>query len=248
VPVNEAGRLPLALAGPVARTMPWGPLLAGCGTGICVGLAVALFRGLSQSPPAIAAGVRASFVPVVTGLAFLLHDPHRQLTVALPVRAWLPSAVRVALALPVLGATSGAELYLAARALAADLRGMGAGPAGLPWIALAAELAAWCLLALAAAAVVARTRWHDLGGVVAALSAIAVLAFLGLAPLHLLPTAFIGMTAAQRHAWTLAWQLWAVVAVAAAALATWASRDPWRRARLRPAAGPDVARTRRDRQ
>jgi len=69
--------------------------------------------------------------------------------------------------------------------------------AALPWLGLAAELAAWCLLALAAAAVVARTRWQDLGGVLAALSALAGLAILGLAPLHMLPTAFVAqMTAA----------------------------------------------------
>jgi hypothetical protein len=232
VPVNAAGRPLLALAGPVARTMPWGPLLAGCAAGICVGLAMALFRGPTLSPPGIVLGVRASFVPVMTGLAFLLHDPHRQLTAALPVRAWLASAVRVALALPVLGATAGAEFVLAARALAADPRGPGAGPAALPWTALAAELAAWCLLALAAAALMARTRWHDVGGVVAALGALATLAVLALAPLHLLPTAFTDMTAAERQAWTLAWRLWLAVALLAAALAAWASRDPWLRTRV----------------
>ena len=236
MPVNPPRRPVLALAGPVARTMPWGPLVAGCGTGICVAQAMALFRGPLQSPPGVVLGLRASFVPVMTGLAFLLHDGHRQLTGALPVRAWLTSAVRAALALPLLCATAGAELVLAARALAADPRRPGAGPVALPWTALAAELAAWCLLALAAAALTARTRWHDVGGVVAALGALATLAVLALAPLHLLPTAFTGMTAAERQAWTLAWRLWLVVAVLAAALAAWASRDPWLRTRLRPVA------------
>ncbi len=68
----------------------------------------------------------------------------------------------------------------------------------------------------------------------AALGAFVLLAILGLAPLHLLPTAFGDMTAAERHAWTLAWRLWAVVALAAAALAAWASRDPWLRAWVVP--------------
>jgi hypothetical protein len=234
--VNTAGRPLLALARPVARIMPWGALLAGCGVAVCVGLAMALFRGPLQSPPGVLLGLRASFVPVMTGLAFLLHDPHRQLTAALPVRAWLTPAVRVALALPALCATACAEFVLAARALAADPSRPGAGPAALPWTPLAAELAAWCLLALAAAALTARTRWHDVGGVVAALGALATLAVLALAPLHLLPTAFTGMTAAERQAWTLAWRLWLVVAVLAAALAAWASRDPWLRTRLRPVA------------
>lgn len=222
----------LTLARHVAGTMPWGPLLAGCGTGICVSLAAALSRGATQQPPQIVLGVRASFVPVMVGLAFLLHDPHRQLTAALPARAWLTSAVRVALALPVVAVTCSAELYVAAQALAANLRAAGAGSVALPWTALAAEFAAWCLLALAAGAVVARTRWHDLGGVVAAPCAIAALAILGLAPLHLLPTAFTDMTAAERHAWTLAWRLWAGFSLAAIAAAAWASRDPWLRARV----------------
>lgn len=229
--MTAARRPLLALAAPVARTMPWGPLLAGCGAGICVAQAMALFRGPLQSPPGVVLGLRGSFVPVMTGLAFLLHDPHRQLTAALPVRAWLAPAVRVVLALPVLGATAGAEFALAARALAADARGPDARPAVLPWTPLAAELAAWCLLALAAAALTARTRWHDVGGVMAALGALATLAVLALAPLHLLPTAFTDMTAAERQAWTQAWRLWLVVALLAAALAAWASRDPWLRVR-----------------
>ena len=230
--MNPPRRPVLALAGPVARTMPWGPLVAGCGTGICVGLAMALFHGPMQSPPGIMLGLRASFVPVMTGLAFLLHDPHRQLTGALPVRAWLTSAVRAALALPALGVTAWAEFYLAGRALAAyPGDGAGARPAGLPWAAMAAELAAWCLLALAAAALTARTRWHDVGGVMAALGALATLAVLALAPLHLLPAAFTDMTAAERQAWAQAWRLWLVVALLAAALAARASRDPWLRVR-----------------
>jgi 1,4-dihydroxy-2-naphthoyl-CoA hydrolase len=234
VPVNAAGRPLLALAGPAARTIPWGPLLAGCGAGVCAGLAMALFRGPIRSPPGVMLGLRAGFVPVMTGLAFLLDDPHRQLTAALPVRAWLTRAVRVLLALPVICATAWAEFVLGTRALAADPRGPDARPAALPWTALAAELAAWCLLALAAAAIMARTRWHDVGGVVAALGALATIAVLAVAPLHLLPTAFTDMTAAERQAWTLAWRLWLVVALVAAALAAWASRDPWLRTRLRP--------------
>lgn len=72
------------LAWHVAGLMPWGPLLAGCLTGIGVTAALRIFAGPIETPVDLGAGVRASFVPVVAGLAFLLHDPCRQLTGALP--------------------------------------------------------------------------------------------------------------------------------------------------------------------
>jgi hypothetical protein len=235
-----AGRTPVALVSHIARTMPWGALLAGCGAGICICLAVALFRGAGQQSADIVLGIRGGFVPVMAGIAFLLHDPYRQLAAASPAPAWLTSAVRVALALPVLTVTCWVQLHLAGRALGADLRaaagrGPGAEAASLPWIALAGEFTAWCGLALAAAAVLARTRWQDLGGVAAALCALAMLAIFGLAPLHALPAQFADMTKPDQHAWTMAWRLWAAVTPAALALAAWASRDPWLRMRAVPA-------------
>lgn len=68
--------------------------------------------------------------------------------------------------------------------------------------------------------------WQDLGGAVAAPGALAVIAVLALVPLHLLPAGLADLTAAQRHAWTAASRLWVAVAIAAAALACLASRDP----------------------
>ena len=126
-----------ALAWHVAGLLPWGPLLAGCLSGIGVTAALRIFAGPIETPVDLGAGVRASFVPVIAGLAFLLHDPHRQLTGALPAASWLTPAIRVALALPVLALTGAIQLHLAARALATDQRAANQPAAGLPWVALA---------------------------------------------------------------------------------------------------------------
>ncbi|HEV2370583.1 MAG TPA: hypothetical protein VGS19_00310 [Streptosporangiaceae bacterium] len=217
------------LARHVLPTLPWGPLLAGCGAGTLAGLATARLAGPLQHPAAVLTGVRAAFVPVVTGLAFLLHDPNRQLTGALPVPAWLIPTLRVTAVLPVLGLVCWLQLHLGAVALSADLRGTGAAAPGLPTLAMAGEFAAMCSVALAASAAVARTRWQELGGAAAAPGAIAVLGSLAVAPLGLLPTQFTGMTAAQRHAWARAWHEWALIGALALALAWWSARDPWHR-------------------
>jgi hypothetical protein len=218
--------------------MPWGPLIAGCCAGVCVSAALARLARTLPDPSALASGARLAFVPVVAGVAFLLHDPHGQLTRVLPARAWLTSAVRLALALPVLAGAWWAQLSLDGAALTTYLHQAGQRPA-LPWLGLTAELAAGCALALAAAALVGRGRWQDLGGAVAAPAALAALAVLVLVPLHLLPAALAGMSVAQHHAWIAAGRRWGVVAVAAAALACWASRDPWRRlSRRRVTTGP----------
>ncbi len=85
-------------------------------------------------------------------------------------------------------------------------------------------------LALALAAGLERTRWHDLAGLVAAVCALTVVGALALAPLHLLPGTIIDMTSGQQRQWSAAWHLWAAVAAAAAVIAGWAAGDPWRRA------------------
>ncbi|HXW47260.1 MAG TPA: hypothetical protein VEL03_20875, partial [Streptosporangiaceae bacterium] len=185
-----------ALAAHVAGMMPWGPLLAGCLTGICMTVALRIAAGPTETPADLTVGVRASFVPVIAGLAFLLHDPHRPLTGALPARAWLTPAVRVAMAIPALALSGAVQLQIAGRALAADLHATGQPAAPLPWVGLTAELAAWCALALALAAGLERTRWHDLAGLIAAVGALAVIGAVALVPLHLLPVTITAMTSA----------------------------------------------------
>jgi hypothetical protein len=188
--------------------------------------------------------------PAAGGGGRLLQDPVRPLAASLLVRAWLTAAVRLGLALPVLAATCRAQLWLAAVAAAASapaglggtgvpgpgvpapgLPGGGVSPAPLPWPGLAAEFAAGCAIALAAA-LVARGRWQDLDGAVAAPAALAVIAAVAVLPLHLLPTAMAGLTAAQRQAWIMAGVRWTGVAAAAAGVGSWGRRDQWDRLRI----------------
>jgi hypothetical protein len=233
-PRPQRARAAAALAGHVAATMPWVPLLAGCCAGTGLTAALALLAGSLQQPLALGIFIRAAFVPVLAAAAFLPADPVRQLTGALPARAWLTPAMRLALALPVLAGTCWAELRLAGLAFAADLRVAGVHPQPLPAAGLAAELAGCCAIALAVAALVARGRWHDLGGALAAPAAVAVLAALALLPVHLLPAGMVGLTRHQQHAWAGAARGWLAVTVIAFAVACWAARDPWRRWRLFP--------------
>jgi hypothetical protein len=109
------------------------------------------------------------------------------------------------------------------------LHGTDQAAAGLPWVALTAELAAWCALALALAAGLERTRWRDTAGFAAAALVLAVVGALVLIPLHLLPAALTSMTSAQKHRWTAAWRLWIAIGGAAALIGGWAAGDSWRR-------------------
>jgi hypothetical protein len=223
-----------ALARYVARTTAWGPVLAGCLAGIGLAVALLIFAGPIETPAVLAAGLRASFLPVVAGLAFLLPDPQRWLIGALPARSWLLSAVRLGLAAPVAGLSCAVQLSLAARALGIDERS-GSQPGGqagaLPWLALAGELAAWCVLALALSAAFGRGRWQDQAGIAAACVALATVGVAAALPLHLLPATITGMTSAQRGQWRAAWWLWAGVAGVAAVAGCWAAGDSWRRLR-----------------
>jgi hypothetical protein len=226
---RRTARSRVALTGHVAAMLPWGPLLAGCLAGVAVTVALRIFAGPIESPADLGAGLRASFVPVAAGLAFLLPDECRQLTGALPARAWLTPVLRLCIAVPVVLATAAVQLQFAARALAVDMPAAGGAPGQLPWVALSAELAAWCSMALALAAAFQRTRWRDLAGFIAAIAALAVVGLLALLPLHLLPATITAMTSAQVEQWASAWRAWAAACVAALLVARWAAGDPWRR-------------------
>lgn len=229
----SSGRASLiVLTGHVVRQVAWGPLLAGSLAGIGLTGVLLTFAGQVESPPDLVVGLRCSFVPVLAGAAFLLHDPDRQLTGALPVRVRRLALLRVVLVLPVVSAAAAVQLLLAARALRIDLHAAGQSPQPLPWPGLAAEFTAWCLLALAFSAALDRTRWHDLAGVAAAFAAMAVIGLSALLPWHLLPAVITAMSAEQRREWTGAWLVWGGAGVAAAASAAWAAGDPWRRLRL----------------
>jgi hypothetical protein len=220
----------LALSRHVARTVPWGTLAAGLIAGLGFSLVIRRFAGPATPQAELITAVRLAFLPPLVSLGFVLHDPHRQLAAALPKPAWLTSAARLCLALPVTAASCWLQLWLVA-----------GGSQQRPLLPLATEFAACCAVMLAVAAAVERGRWHDLGGGAAVPVALAVLAVLaggsGLkaSPVRLLPVVYGQMTAAQRSEWDRAWIAWAVAGTAAALAAAWFSRDPWRRMRHGPA-------------
>ena len=196
----------------LVATMPWGTLLGGCVIGLAVSALGYRLAGPASDSAGVTTVVRAAFVPLVLAAAFLAADPHRDLVAALPAPAWLTAATHTALALPVLTGTAALQLRLAAAELAAGQRYTGM-PAHLPWLMLLAELAAAAAIALAAASVVARTRWHELGGAVAAPVALAVIAV-------------------TQAIWADVTGRILLVGALAVATAAWAQRDPW--LRLRP--------------
>ena len=193
----------------LAATMPWGTLLGGCAIGLAASAVAYRFAGPAPDPAGVTAVLRAAFVPLALVAAFLAADPHRALVAALPAPAWLTAATHTALALPVLAGTAALQLRLAAAELAIGQRYTSV-PAHLPWPALLAELGAATAIALATASVVARTRWHELGGAIAAPVSLALIA-----AMHV---AFADVT----------WRLLLVGALAVAT-AAWAQRDPWLR-------------------
>jgi hypothetical protein len=209
--------------------MPWAALVAGCAAGAAVSMLLVVSARF-QRPDLVLTIVRMSFLPVLAGLAFLPHDRHRQLSGALPTPAWLIAVLRTCLMLPLVIGTCYLQLSLGDRALARSLAGTGQHGA-LPALSLGLELGGACAVALAMAAMAERSRWHDVAGVIAAVCTLAVLAVLAASPLRLLPAAFIDLAAAQRHDWLRAGLLWALIGAAAAAVAAWSSRDPWRRVR-----------------
>ncbi|MEV3890678.1 ABC transporter [Streptomyces griseoincarnatus] len=100
-PVRDVARRGalLQLVRPVARTVPWWALAAGGGLGL---LAAALPRlsGGEVAPWAAVNALRAAALCFALGAAFLLDDPARQTTAAVPVRRVLRHTLRCALVLP----------------------------------------------------------------------------------------------------------------------------------------------------
>jgi hypothetical protein len=193
-----------------ARTMPWRMLIAACASGLAISLVAHQFASQDRSALGVTLALRIALIPAAAAAAFLAADPQRDLSAALPAPAWLGAAMHTALALPVIGLTAYLQLELAATEIVGS---RAAGTAGLPRSVLVAEFAAWSATGLAAAAAVDRTRWHDLGGGIAAPVTVMLIALFALLPIG--------------SAWT-----WWAVAFAAALVAITASRDPW--LRLRP--------------
>jgi hypothetical protein len=208
--------LPL-LARHVTATMPWTTLIAGCLVGTAVLAVVAHFAGsahwqLSQG------AVRYAFLPAVAALSYVPRAPFRPLTQVATVPSWVGPAGHVLLAGPLLAATCWAQLGIMAHTIPHHAPGY--APAVYPLIA---QLTGWCLLAVAAAACVDRSRYADLGGAVAAPVSLAAIALAWYAPVS---QRFLVEPPAIAHTVTIAWY---AIAVAALALTLAAMRDDWHR-------------------
>jgi len=240
---GRPGTLRFAAAAPhLARTMPWGALLAGCIAGLGVSLVAHQFSNQPQQPANIALIARAAFVPLVVAIAFVASVSQRDLIAALPAPAWLTNAAHLTFALPALGLTAWLQLDLAAadlqltqgpgnrgKAFSGGRTSISAAVPHLPWLSLIAELIAWLAFATGAAAVVSRTRWAELAGAIGAPSALAFVGALALTPLELFPGDFTGLSLAQRVAWLRSDWSWCALGLAAIVITCWACRDPWRR-------------------
>ncbi|MDT6985258.1 ABC transporter [Streptomyces lusitanus] len=166
------GVLAVQLIRPVARAVPWRALVAGGVPGL---LAAALPRlaGDDVTPWAGVTALRAAALCGALGAAFLLDDPARRTTAAVPVRRALRHALRYALLVPLAAAWWTAALLLVPQ----EAR----PPAGDVTLEAATALA----LALAGASFAVRRRGSGRPGqaVAAALVVAAVLAPL-LSPPH----------------------------------------------------------------
>jgi hypothetical protein len=208
--------LPL-LAWPIVRTMPWLTLLAGCLAGTAYLAILAHFAGASHQP--LRQGdIRLAFVPAVAALAFVPRTPFRPLAQTTPVPAWVAPAGQFLLAVPVLAVTCWAQLLIAGHAIPPHT--LRSPPAVYPLIA---QLTGWCAVTVTAAACAGRSRYADLGGVIAVPVSFAAVALAWNVPAT---ARLLAEPPATAHGVTIAWY---AVTSAALALTCAAMRDQWHR-------------------
>jgi hypothetical protein len=214
--MHQLSPLPL-LARHIARTMPWVPLITGCLAGTGVLYVVAHVADGSHRPFSQAA-VRLAFLPAVAALAFVPRAWFRPVSQVTPVASWVVPAGHLLLAVPVLAVTGWAQLRIMAHTIPPHFPVK--PPAVYP---LAAQLTGWCLLAVAAAACVDRSRYADLGGAIAAPVTLTAIAFAWYVPVA---SRVLTEPPATAHGMTVAWY---AIAAAALALTGAAMRDHWHR-------------------
>jgi hypothetical protein len=208
--------LPL-LARPIARTMPWGTLLAGCLAG-AVYLAIVAHAAKTSGWLLGQGNVRLAFLPAVAAMASIVRVPFRPLIQAVPVPAWVGPAGHLLLAVPILAVTCWVQLRIMTWTI--PPHAIGHPPAVYPLIA---QLTGWCAIAIIAAACTGRSRYADLGGAVAAPVSFAVIALAWYAPIT---SRILTGPPATAHSVTIAWY---AIAAAASALTCAALRDQWHR-------------------
>jgi hypothetical protein len=202
----------------IARTVPWATLLVGCLTSIAIFILLARLAVVNQSTAGLDQGtVRLCLLPAVAALAFVVRAQFRPLTLVTPVPAWVTSAGQLLLTVPVLVLTCWVQLLILALATGSH------APSGDPAYALAVQLLGWATLPVAAAACVARSRYADLGGAIAAPVTFVLIAVAWYTPGI---DKFLVRPDAMLHSVVAGWSAIAVVAVAVTCAAL---RDPWHR-------------------
>lgn len=206
----------LALARPVARTLPWLPVVAGAG----VGLLLAAVPRLSSEEPdewLTLLFLRVAALAFGLGLAFLVDDPARHTTAAVPVRRAVRAGLRVAMVAPVAVGWWAAVLLLVPEGVR------------LPLGDVTLEAAAVAALALAGGAVAVRCRDEPEPG----RSTAAGLLITGLVGPFLIPDAWTPFTQLDTDPrWDDAHEQWACLLTAAALAWTLGLPEPLHRRRL----------------
>ena len=206
--------LPL-LARHIARLMPWATLITGCLAGTAV-LEVVAHVAESAHWQLSQAAVRLAFASAIAALAFLPRGWFRPVTQATPVPAWVAPAGNIVLAAPVLAVTCWMQLLI----MASTIPTPGRPPAVYP---LLAQLTGWCLVTVAIAACVDRSRYADLGGAIAAPLSLFVMAVAVYTPQI---NRYLFTPGATPHAVSATW---CAIAAVALALTCAAMRDRWHR-------------------
>jgi len=207
-----------ALLTPVLRTLPWRALAAGGATAL---LLAGIPRMLSGAPdPWLGLlALRGAALALALGLAFLLDDPARHITSAVPVRRPLRVGLRVALAVP------GAALcWTAAVFLVPE-------EARPPVGALTLEAIATAVFALAAAALIIQRSTVTEPGVAVSTSLLSTAA----AAFLLLPDGWALLVTPDDPRWTGTHERWAMLLVVALVVGARGCVEPLRAGlRFRP--------------
>lgn len=210
----------------IVRTMPWTTLLTGCVAGTAMLVVVAQIA--RSDWPFGQGAVRLAFLPATAALAFVPRARFQPLIQATPVPAWVGPVGHLLLAAPVLALTCRAQLSILAHTFtiqAIPLPPSGNLSASHPPAVypLVAQLTGWCMVAVAVAACVDRSRYADLGGAIAAPISLGAI---GLAWYVPVTSRVLVEPPATPHDVTIAWY---AIASAASVLTCAAMRDQWHR-------------------
>ncbi|MEU6370529.1 ABC transporter [Streptomyces sp. NPDC046931] len=204
---------------PVWRALPWRVLGVAAGAGLAPAAVARLVPGGHDSAFALVL-LRCAAVAFALGLAFLLDDPARHVTAAVPTRRTVRTGLRMALVVPLAAVCWTVALLL--------IPGRIRPPAG----DVTLEAALLAALALAGAAAAVRYTDEPQPG-----AAVAVTPLAGAALAFLLPERWALFVAAASPDWAVAHQRWAALLALTVAAGTALLPEPLRRGR-RPALRP----------